>query len=53
MGFCQVKKNPKIRENSEVGRVGQAPTEIFFLNVFFFSVFCAASVFPNVKKKIG
>ena len=35
-GFCQVKKNSKIREKVESGWVGQHPTRI----LFFFWKFC-------------
>ena len=49
-GFCQVKKNQKIREKLGSGWVGQAPTRIFFFfgNFVLFSYF---HVFP--KKWIG
>ena len=40
-GFCQVKKNPKIREKLGSGWAGQAPTRI----LFFFWKFCVLSVF--------
>ena len=51
-GFCQVKKNPKIREKLGSGWVGQASTRIiiFFRNVFL-CVFCVVFMFPNVSKK--
>ena len=51
-GFCQVEKNPKIREKLGNGWVGQAPTRILiiFLNVVSFCDFCVVFMFP---KKIG
>ena len=55
-GFCQVKKNPKIREKLGSGWVAQATTRIFFLGgggVMFICVFCVVFMFLNVKKKIG
>ena len=34
--FCQVKKNPKIREKLGSGWVGKVATRIFFFYYFFF-----------------
>ena len=50
-GFCQVKKNRKIREKLGSGWVGQAPTLkkpqfFFFRNVV---LFCVVFMFPNVS----
>ena len=50
-GFCQVKKNQKIREKLGSGWVGQAPTRIFFLKFCRFVSFCVVFMFPNVSKK--
>ena len=50
-GFCQIKKNPKIREKLGSGWVGQAPTRIFFFwgRNFVFLVFFFVVV--HVSKK--
>ena len=52
-GFCQVKKNPKIREKLGSGWVGQLPTRIliFFGNVMFFVFFCCFHAPTYLKKK--
>ena len=49
-GFCQVKKNPKIREKLGSEWVGQAQTRIFFWggNIVFFVCFFVLYMF---KKK--
>ena len=57
-GFCQVKKNPKIREKLGSGWVGQALTRIFFFGkccVFFviFVLFSCFQVFEKKKNWIG
>ena len=44
--FCQVKKNPKIREKLGSGWVVQAPTRIFIL-LGKFCVFCVIFMFPK------
>ena len=53
-GFCQVKKNQKIREKLGSGWVGQAPTRIFlfFGHIVFFGVFCVVFMFPLQKNWI-
>ena len=47
-GFCQVKKNQKIREKLGSGWVGQAPTRIIILfwKCCVFFVFCVVFMFP-------
>ena len=55
-GFCQVKKNPKIREKPGSGWVGQAPNGFFFFYwkcCVFFVFFVLFSCFQMFQKKIG
>ena len=57
-GFCQIKKNQKIREKLGSGWVGQATTQNFFFGgggnfVFFVCFFVLFSCFQMCKKKIG
>ena len=53
-GFCQVKKNPKIREKHRSGWVGQARTQIlFFLEMLcFFVSFVLFLLFYMFRKKL-
>ena len=52
-GFCQVEKNPKIREKLGSGWVGQALTRILILfgNVVFSVFLCVVFMFFKVSKK--
>ena len=55
-GFCQIKKNPKIREKLGSGWVGQAPTRIFFFGEKFCVscvFFCCCTCFQKIKTWIG
>ena len=54
-GFCQVKRNPKIREKLGSGWVGQAPTRIclFFENLVFFCVVFLLYMFSKKIKNEG
>ena len=50
-GFCQVKKNPKIREKLGSGWVGQGPTWIiliFWKCYVFLCFLCVVFMFQNV-----
>ena len=48
-GFCQSKKNPKIREKLGNGLEGQAPTQFFF-SVFFLWCLLLLYMFPKKYK---
>ena len=57
-GFCQVKKNPKIREKLGSGWVGQAPNRILIFSLkccVFFVLFSCFQLFQKKKwiKRVG